>query len=520
METLVRALPWAILFATCALFLSLHGLPFLDLPNHATRSWIIGELLWGERFQELFAVDLLFTPYILGDLILAHLYRLFSLETGALVYLSGCFLSLPLGLTFYQRSRGIAPALSSVMLCLAAFLATNWYFLASYTNYSLSLGLVFFTLGSWERLVRRPGEKSWRWALLFCLGTTLTYLAHLSGLLFLCLLLGGSITVRLLSRRLPLLQACLTIAPFVALWTIHLSRETSQADLNEAWLYRTPYNKLLAFGSMFFRFNLAIDSVLVLLFIALLILALHAGRDTKQRFSQQYLPNSFRPASWWRSFQSSDSAVETIELILLVLGLTTLFLILPVGMAAAYDIDGRALPFLFSYLILLVFQQVKFPDRALPSLRAGAFLLALGNLVYLGWYLEKHNHRLVAFNQLLASIPRGASVLPVATAPDEGRIQTGLHNGALYSAVGEGLTPYIFSSAHGQPVTYFHYRRFPQAPLIFWYLRKLPVNWPQIAGDYQFLVIAKPFDRSRLELPGLEVLAENESGTVFAINSR
>jgi len=504
-KLVVKILPLALLLGTCALFLSLKGLPFLDLPNHTTRSWVISQLLWGTQYRELFAFDLLFAPYILGDLILASLLRIFPLETGALLYLSLCFAVLPLSVLFYQRSRQIAISLSASTFLLSCFLATNWYFLAAYTNYSLSLGLVFLAMGLWEHFLEERTNTARRitWFLLFLLASTLSYLAHLSGLFFLGLLLGGKTIFRLFRRTVDWRETLATLTPFALLSVLHITRPVTQQDLLSTWIFRSARDKLLGLASMFIRFDYTIDTVYFVAFFALLALALLTGRDRNRAVVAQYR----------EAFRDGDA----LELALTCLGLLLVYVVMPVGLAAAYDVDGRALPYLFVYLILLTWKVLPNARRAANALFISALLLSVTNLIYLQHYLGKHNQRLVAINQLIKTIPPGKTLLPVATVMEEGRVQTGLHNGALYTVWGQGVTPYIFASAFGEPVIYFHYKHFPRAPLIFWYVWLRDVDWAQVIRDYDLILISKPFDRARLQIPNLRLLAENEAAASFEI---
>src|SRR5262249_184102 len=102
-----------------------------------------------------------------------------------------------------------------------------------------------------------------------------------------------------------------------------------------------------------------------------------------------------------------------------------------------------------------------------PAL-AAAVVLAIVNLLYVGWHLEKDNAWMQQYRAVVARIPRGATVLPIYTRPHGtyGHLE---HAGAFALLDRQGLTPYIFAGNLGDPMSYFSFVRHPYAPVEQWY---------------------------------------------------
>ncbi len=519
--TIITALVFLLYSVT---FLRFRGLPFLDLPNHTARSFVIGELLWGTEFRDLFAFDLLFTPYILTDLILAALLRIFPLEYGALALVVIAFLLQPLALVAYGKTRRLTTQSLIVVALIGTYLATNWFFLSAFLSFSIGFALIFLTLACWERCLQlSPRIKQAPWYLLFLFTATLAYLSHLSSFTFLTAIVGGMGVLRLVTRRLSLFGFICSLLPFAGFVTIHLLRSTSRQDFANEWLFRSPLDKLLAIGTMFIRFDYLAD---VLFFAALV---LYIGYHLRGLFNVRLFgaTNAFR------------GDFDILELGLTSVGFLVLYLLLPVAFSHVYDVDGRALPFLFAFLLLFALRVGErwgvfglsssettgsgrhYPVRLNHKFSiAAALCLSLLNYFYLATSLARHNRYLVQVNQAARAIPERHPVLPIVSTTQEGRVQTGLHNGALYTAWGKGVTPYIFNSSLGQPVTFFHFKKIPYHPFQFWYQRNMPVDWRKVETTYDFVLITKPYAAERIDLPHSTPFFENAAAIVLRTDAR
>jgi hypothetical protein len=470
-------------------------MPFQDLPNHIARSYVMGELLWGTDFQQYFHIGtMFFDPYALGDLFLALLVRLFSPSTAGMIWVTLSFLSLPVGLWFYLQVRDDLNRPRGIVLLLSLYLATNWFFLSGFLNYSIGLGLVFFTLGYWEKALR---AHKWKPYLAYSLLLYISYCFHFAAFFFLGIVVVTVAVIRFYSNRAKLQEMLGSFLPLAILATLYLSRRWHQSDDIHAWSFRTPLDKALAFGTMYIRFNYLADIALLCAVLAIALFLLLSEKGS------------------WRT-RARDST--TIELIAVILVLFVTFMMLPVATATVYDVDNRALPFLSMFFMLLV----GYVSNVLPSRRwivTGAVMtIVVCNGVYVYSHLLKHNRFLAEYDKLIPEIPPGKVLLPVATRPAEGRVATGIHQGLLYTVYGKGLTPYIFNRTGGE-FNYFRYKNLPYAPSLFWYLRGGEVDWLRVRNIYNYIIIAKPFNPSKLDLTGWHPLLVNDAAVVFENNA-
>ena len=145
---------------------------------------------------------------------------------------------------------------------------------------------------------------------------------------------------------------------------------------------------------------------------------------------------------------------------------------------------------------------------------AVAIALAAANLYVLRAHLGPHNEALREYRDVAARVPAGEAVMPVATRPRDGDTRPFLHAGMFATIEAGARIPYMFA---GGVTPYFTVRRRLDAPPISWYERGDPVpDGPAIAETYRFLLVTKPFDRSRIPV-SFEVLAQNEAAALLRV---
>src|SRR5580700_11131210 len=93
--------------AYCVLFMSLSPLPVQDFPDHLARAVAMSDLIFhhGERFGSIYHFQLLWIPYLLGDLILTGTVELLGPSGGGAAWILLVFLSFPCAALFYLRLR-------------------------------------------------------------------------------------------------------------------------------------------------------------------------------------------------------------------------------------------------------------------------------------------------------------------------------------------------------------------------------------------------------------------------------
>ncbi len=465
-------------------------MPYHDLPNHTVRSFFIGNLLKDSHGSEFFRFEPYFQPYILGDLIFAALLQIMSVENGAMAWMTLGFLSLPLGVLFFAKETCLKEDQKTFLLLCSMYLATNWFFLSAYANYSLGIGLVFVTVALWSRWIQSARILHY---FLFILSIFTCYLLHLAPYFFCSIIIFCAVSYRLLTKQIATWRWFLSLFPLGALGIFYLATKHFSAQPQpEQWIFRPLLEKPVQIGSMFLRFNYTFDLALFVFFVAIFLLLLVRRADTRDHALREYG--------------------------VIIVSLLAAYLILPVSVGLVADIDGRALPLLFLFFSLFVVTWAKTTLEKTKLFHAMIFVLAITNLFYLGRYLSKHDRYLIDYLHALDTIPPQQTVLPIATKHDEGRIQTALHIGELYMIRQGGLTPYVFSkNTSKDQFRYFYYTNQPYMPFLFWYSRKIPVDWDLVEKGYNYIIITKPFSRERIGLTNLERTFENDAAVVFRI---
>jgi len=528
-----RLITFAVFICYVCLWLFLREMPFQDLPSHVARSYFIGNLIRDPSFNSHFQFEFQFRPYILGDLLLALILQFVTIETGGTLWTIFCFISLPLGLLFYMKGRGNHPFEIIFVLLVATYLATSWFFLACYANYCIGVGLAFAALSVWDRwsqslssgslsssslssgslsssslssgsLSSSSAKNKIFWFLLYAVTVVTCYLFHLASFFFLGIMIFVASCVRLHNISNRYFFIIVSLLPLAVISMTHVFNEHYASDADESWAFRTVSMKIFAVGTMFVRFRYSLDIALFVFFIILLTFLVY-----------QWLKNT--P-------QRKEVLSKKRESLFITGSLLLGYAILPVAVGPASDVDGRALPFLFSFLALSLADGMEFDLKKNNTLLMGALFLSIINFGYLAYFLNQHNHFLKDYRTVLNQIPKHKTVLPIATRQDDGRVQTSLHLGELYSISHRGLTPYIFSqNTAGKLFGYFSYVNDMYAPNLFWYIREdkaHPVDWTKVADTYDYLIITKPYDRDRIGLDVLNQLYENRAAVVFELAKR
>ena len=507
---------------------NLRTLPFLDFPNHLTRCYVISKLLSDPipHFQKFFSFNFTFTPYILGDLLLSSLVLFTSLDFAAVLWPVVCFLSLPVALTFYLRELRFEREQITLAQLFSLYLSSNWFFLSGFFNYQLGVSLVFIAIAFWERIMANfsplhseaaRGRFRYMNYGIFVLSVTSVYLMHLAAFFFLCLILVVNAGFYMWKRERFVKVALLSLIPLIVIGGIFIliaiAYSPGFGSGRNIMTFRSPLSKLTAIGTMFVRFNYTID---ITLFIAFIILVI--GPVIMNRIGYFQMKKETR----------------TKQHLLFVIALVVIYAALPVSSSGAYDVDNRALPFIFIFLLFVGLgagatlgedkkaQESFYLNSKGFCLRKVYFistvLLTLANLSYLVVNLTPYENKLKEYKQAILATPENKVVLPVATWKADGRIEVDLHFGALYTALRGGITPYLFSSDSNSPHTYFYYQQRLYAPSIFWYKRKDDVvDWSRVQDTYDYIITTKPLDMGQIGIPTIVEIFSNNSASVYAL---
>lgn len=505
MPTLVRA-AWAAGLALssvyCVTFVLLSPLPVQDLPDHLARAHAMSDLLFhgGERFGGIYHFQLLWIPYLLGDLILTAAIGLLGVTGGAAVWIVLVFLSFPCAAVFYARVRGIRVNGRALLLLLSIYLATDWFFVIGFLSFRVAVAMLIATLAVAELL-----RRQWSYALfgLYVVAVVLDYLTHLSPLIFLVPALGVSALLRLWLRTTRVRVEVALFSPVLVLLLWHFlvaSGYRQPGDQIESpYVWGTWASKFGRIGSEFFHFTPRTDVMLVLLFAASLLtwVGIPRLRELRQ-------PRVLEPLALSATF-------------------LVMFFVLPLGYSEAFYVDTRPLP-LASFFFICACLSLPHRDAATTSARRepAALLLAavLGvcNIAYLTHHFIAEREWVSRYRSVAAALPFHARVLPVYTYGGEGAVVPFLHTSGFLSIDRAAIEPYVFAAENGNPMKYFRYTRLPYDPPEVWYgaIPRPRLNWQAVARDYDFLLVTKPYEPGVLELP-TRIVTDNSTAALLAI---
>jgi hypothetical protein len=473
-----------------------------DLPNHLARARIMGDLLFhhGTQFGEQFDLHFLAIPYLLGDIALATTTTVFGTTTAAMCWTILSFLSLPAALMFYLRNTRLSPDAKALFVLLSLYLATDWFFLTGFLEFRLGVAVTLVILALAERFRTRPTAARMG---LYGVVVLAGYLIHLTTLVFASALLGSIGLWRLLHKqtRLPVEAALLAPCATLLLWHFGFTAEYRRTDdlVENPYIWGTLPLKLAGVIGEFRRYSWRPDQLMLATLVA--AVGCQAG----------YF--------WRRELRPSRACLESLVLAAIMLAV---YFILPMGYAEAYYVDVRALPFVSIFLILSLLSLAPVESASAASSPAVALLLAAaligGNFVYLAAHMRSQDQGLKQYRSVMAFAPPHSRILPIYTQGAEGKVVPRLHTFAFASIDRDAVIPYLQTADTGNPQKYLRYRHRPYAPEQMWYsnLPPSPVDWQRVACEYQYLLVIKPFNPSRLGLT-TTLRMENDSASLLAI---
>lgn len=500
-------------FAYLAIFVAFPPLQLQDFPNHLARAKVMADLLFhhGAEFGRDYQFHFLFTPYVLGDLLLATLVQLAGVTTAATIWAAGTFLSVPCALLIYLRVRGTSAEPTVLMLLVSLYLSTDTFFMLGFLEFKLSIAMMLLALACAESL-----RKEWstgRWVA-FAILMVIAYLIHLATIIFVGAAIGASAVWRLIplvrrpgsARRTALNHEVALLAPVICLLVWHLlsaSLYRQPTDIvADSYGWGTLDSKLSRLSWDFIRYSRRQDLYVAIPFVTFLLCCV-SGKRIRFRGDGSIGPQVLEPLA--------------LALVFLVL-----YFILPFEQAEASYIDVRALAVAPLFLLLGLLSLPARRPSSEPRLTTPVVLLAgvftVANLGYLFVHFAREERWLSQYRAVVANIPAHALVLPVYTGQRTANIYDHLHIASFAVIDRNAATPYVFPGDRGSPVKYFRYVKRAYAPDQLWYQSHLDgdVDWKAVAGSYRYLLIMKPFNPDRVPIV-TRTVAENGAAALVAI---
>ena len=486
--------------AYAVFFLSLSDAPFLDAPSHLARA-VIMKSLWFDAqspFQDTFSAKPFFMPYMLPDLGLILLLRIFGPALAYPVWSTLTVLALASTVWFYARQLlSTSWAIAAAALC-SWYFATNYLFILGFFSFEWGLAFTFAALGALHSWRRNRGSFS-GWIVLYGAACLATYGAHPACFAILLTLTGTVGLLRALRKDQSWSAFGCELLPFAVLTAYHLLLVPShpEADLG-SMASSSAFNKVgRYFGSIFLRQNYFLDLGILFLFLGIIAGALWAGKTKTEDLRDR-----------WE--------------LLVVCGLATAgYFVLPIGLRAGWYVDERMLPFVFIPLLILALGILESsgPGSAQIAVLTGACcLLAILNFASLVLFLPGQNREVAQYREALLTIPPSQIILPVDTRRSDARTRPLRHTDSLYAVDRGGYTPYLFSEkTGGGPAGYFWDLSPIYRPDQNWYQSNSDPGWEKVIQTYDYVIVTKPWLADRIDRSGLDLYYENPVATVFRV---
>jgi len=472
-----------------------------DFPNHLARALILEDLIFrhGVQFGSTYQYHFLFTPYVLGDLMLATLTAVLGISVAGSVWVILTFLSLPLSLLAYLRARETSPDVTVLMLFISLYLSTDTFFIMGFTEFRLSVAVVFVALALME-LVRK--RWSWMYYTAFVGVVIASYLTHLAATVFIGVAVGASAAWRVLLRQARITRELLLLTPVVAMIAWHelvaINYRLPTDQLNQFFIWGTPATKFFHLTWDFLRYNTYQELLVLVLLVALL------GFAWRDRLFREGL---------------SRKAPQVLEPWAYAFVFLVLYVALPFAQSEASYIDVRTLALVPVFLILGLLNLPRRATSTGTAVHSLAIALVTANLVLLTFHFRKDSLWLAQYRAVVAKIPEHSNVLPIFTGTRARFRFIDLHAASFAVLDRHAQIPYLFSGDVGSPMKYFRYAHHPYAPLEFWYDegRDPSVDWQRIRNTYQYALIMKPFSPARIPLQG-HIVAQNDTAELLALD--
>ena len=412
-----------ILIATAlelAVALFAHHFPYTDPTNHLARYDLIARSWFGDPASYVY-MHWVPTSYIAGDIVGAlSVHFLGAVATLRLINVASLVL-LPLGM--YLLLLHAAPAQRGWAL-IGVLFGFSSHLLFGYLNYALGLGLSFCWLALWYP---RRESASWAARLLLALGAMVLFLVHLTAPLLVLVVIftdwglsvigDGDLRAPrewgMFNARLPTILCVL--AGVAIVWAGASYSSWNDVGPEGEYIFRTPINKLLVFGSPFYSVSLVAAAVIAIGWLASFAAMLYARRGAYKLDS-----------------------LSTSAIIMFVL-----YLIFPKSIPGAGAVDIR---WLWGGYLLLFCARQRGAEREPGMLLLVPFAACVLHTAVIGYTARKIDRDLDQYQAALTHVPPGTNLLPIGDGVDMyGRVQVMRHFALWHELKGHGRAPGLFN---------------------------------------------------------------------------
>jgi hypothetical protein len=441
---------------------TVQHVPLQDLPNHLLKVDLLRRLLADDPLAvQVYAIN----PRPIGNwtcyAVLLGLSVFMSLEMAGRVFVSACLLALPLGV--WVALRRLNP--DSLLLCLAIpAIGPSLFLNKGMLNFCAALALFAVALPLVHReATAAPGRSA---AALGLLASAL-YLTH--AFVFLALLSVAMAYALLHARTARWRSLALSFVPgilcFMGVLASEFASSRPSSGLLPAW--QLP-DAALAWEIVSWLFNADRWTWNRYLAVAWIV-----SFGTCVVVSLPVLRQAGRPQRLWLWLAACSAAA---------------FILAPSGLGDWAHLRARLIPL----TLLLALPGLSLPAGRLARLALVAiFSLASGAMAARQWAdYHADSARITQYLSGVASLERGASLLPLDLEPARGGVHVNLHSWAYYQLARGGWGPYLHAYGTYHPIVY---RRHVWAPPEDVQQRELTTAlFDRVAGCYDALLLWAP----------------------------
>ncbi len=471
------------LFAVTALLIAplwtVETLPLIDLPDHLARAFILHTYDQVPIFQQYYEIQDSLLPNLALDLIVPGLLNWFDAYTAAKLFVSLLVALFVTGCHALGREIHGAPTWAAIP---TAFFFYNWLLLYGMVNYAASLALFMIAAAIWLRFSK---SLTLFWGTAATLVACATYVAHLSGFVFLCVFAGMWTLAQVVEQRkvsgmhlLPLLP----LLPGLAGYATLQKGDVSQIE------WATPVEKVAHFWTLFAGYATWTEVGMLAGLLAVAALLYRYGTVT-----------IIRPAAFAAA------------------GLGLAFLLLPRDLLTGTDADTRFLPAAASVAVLAAV--VRMPNRMARLTYGLVLVLFIGRIGAMTWYWQKADALGVEQRGLLRKLPEGSRLFSLVFRPahrsDRKIVQPLAHLSGYATIDRQVIAGSTFTVKGQQPLQ----RRIP-----LWFHDVNPgvslqyFNWVAILANYDHIwAYSLPTDFADYLRQHCDLIAQSGKGELYGI---
>jgi hypothetical protein len=272
---------WMAMVAVVLLHVAVLWIPaynaLVDFPCHLSRAWALHTYDRTPFFQTVFYRVFTPVPNLAIDLAVPPLLHFLPPIAAGKVFLSLIVLLFAAGCHWLAV---IVHGRPSSMAHLATFAVFNSTFLYGFVNSSFSVCLFLVALAAWLRF--RPQWTVAGWVMVTALATA-TYIAHLSGFVFLGLAMGVFFLLDLQKNRRIRVAEIAGFSVLLPAVAIQLYPWAHKVTMSGQIGWGTPGKKMLGLVSVFLGYHYALSAVTVVLLAAAFAVAAIKGRWRMER---------------------------------------------------------------------------------------------------------------------------------------------------------------------------------------------------------------------------------------------